>query len=357
MKKIFESVNLGNLMIKNRLIRSATQEGLADRNGDVTPELLTIYEDLAAGGVGAIITSMVGIDENSRVFPKMIKTYGDSFVPGFSALVDKVHRHDCKIIVQLAHNGAKANPDNGGNPLAPSDFPINPQKPAQAMTENEIQETVSSFAQAALTCKEADADGVQIHAAHGYLLSQFLSPFFNKRNDKYGGDISNRARIVFDVYHAIREAVGEDYPVFIKINAKDRVDGGFTLKECIWVCGELERLGINGLEISSGLAVSLESAPTPKITSVAEEGAFAKNALEIADNVNIPVISVGGYRTPEKIEAWLNTGNIEAVSLSRPLICEPDLPNKWLSGNNTKSRCISCNKCFDYKSGFGCKVF
>jgi len=357
MKTIFEQTDIGGLTIKNRIIRSATQEGSADQNGNLTPALLSIYENLAAGGVGAIITAMIGVDEYSRVFPQMLKAYGDAFVPAFSELVNRVHKHNCKIIVQLAHNGAKANPDNGERPLAPSDFSINRANPARSMTKKDIQNLTHRFTEAAMKCKEAKADGVQIHAAHGYLLSQFLSPVFNKREDEYGGDISNRARIVFEIYSAIRGAVGDEYPVFIKINSEDRVAGGLTLEESMWVCSKLEKWGINGIEVSGGLAVSLDSAPAQRVMNAEDEGTFAKNALAIAGNANVPIVSVGGYRTPEIIEALLNKGNIQAVSLCRPLISEPDLPNRWKTGDRKKARCISCNKCFDTKDGFGCKVY
>lgn len=357
MKTIFESTDIGGITIKNRLVRSATQEGSADEHGNITPALLSIYETLAAGGVGAIITSMVGVDAHSNAFPQMIRAYASSFSSLFSELVGRVHGHDCKIIVQLAHCGAKAQPDDGGSPLAPSDLPVTPENPARAMTTGEIQSFVKDFAKAAAVCQEAGADGVQLHAAHGYLLSQFLSPFFNKRQDEYGGTIANRARIVFEVLGETRKLVGEDYPIFIKINADDLVSGGITPDECLWVCKELETMGINGIEVSCGVAMSRDSIPTPRISSEDEEGIFAKNALMIAEHVNVPVLSVGGYRTPGKIEEWLNKGDIAAVSLCRPLITEPGLPNRWAAGDSEKSRCVSCNKCFNTKNGFGCKVF
>ena len=355
MKSIYESVDLGGITVKNRLVRSATQEVSADENGNITATLLSIYENLALGGIGTIITSMVGVDENSRISPKMIKTYGDDFVSGFSLLAEKVHRHDCKIIVQLSHCGAKALPDNGGNPLAPSEFQISPDITAKSMTQTEIQSIIESFAKAAKKCKEAGADGVQLHAAHGYLLSQFLSPYFNKRLDKYGGELANRAQMLFEVYATIRAAVGDKYPIYIKINSEDKVDGGLTADECIWICKELENRGLNGIEVSGGLALSRESTSVPKNPD--SEGIWGQNTLKIAEKMNIAVISVGGYRTPEMIESWLNKGNIEAVSLCRPLISEPDLPNRWKAGDRTRPRCISCNKCFKPEGGFGCKVF
>lgn len=359
MKKLFEQVNVGGIPSKNRIVRSATQEGLAIEDGHIGEELISIYEDLARGGVGVIITSMVGVDENSRVFPKMINadSNNETFIQELKQIVDIVHENNSKIVVQLAHNGAKANPD-GNMPLAPSSMSLG-EKKIQGMTTEEIRTFINSFAVAALRCQEAGADGIQIHGSHGYLLSQFLSPYFNKRTDEYGGSIENRARIVFELYDEVRNVVGDDYPIWIKINSADYVDEGLSFEESLWVCRELDRKGINGIEVSGGIGISLESAPTRVEVKNKDKGTFSEYALRIAEEVKTTVISVGGYRTVEMMEQWLNKGEIEAISLCRPLICEPSLPKLWNETTNEprKSRCVSCNKCFDYSNGFGCKVF
>ncbi len=357
MKTIFEKVNVGGLTLKNRILRSATQEASADQDGHITEKLIAIYEKIAAGGAGAAITGMMGVDENARALPNMVKAYDDDFIPGLRKIVKAAHAKDCKIIVQLAHSGANALPDHGNKPLAPSDLVLSEIKSAQGMTIEEIHTVAQSFALAAKRCKEAGADGIQMHAAHGYLLSEFLSPFFNKRSDEYGGDITNRAKIVFEVYTAIREKVGEDYPIWVKINGEDYVSGGFTFEECTWVCCELDKLGINGIEISGGINISRESFSARPMSNSDQEGVFAENAMHIAEKVNAAVISVGCHRTPDRMEEWLNKGKVQAVSLCRPLICEPELPNIWEAGDRRKSKCLSCNRCFDYKSGFGCKVY
>lgn len=355
MKKIFEKTTIGGIPSKNRIVRSATQEGLAVDGGHIGQELRSVYQTLSEGGAGIIITGMVGVDENSRVFPLMVKAYDDQFVQGMHEIVESSHSNDCKIVVQIAHNGVTANPDSGNPPLGPSERPLG-EKTAKGMTQDEIKDVANSFASTALRCKEAGADGVQIHCAHGYLLSQFLSPVFNQRSDEYGGDISNRARIVFDTYDAVRSAVGNDYPIWVKINSSDFVEGGLSAEESLWVCKELDNRRINGIEVSGGLAISPESAPT-RISADQSGGTFSEYALSVAENVNASVISVGGYRIPEEIEQLLNKGQVDAVSIGRPLICEPDLPNKWEQDDSHKPKCISCNKCFDYSSGFGCKVF
>lgn len=261
------------------------------------------------------------------------------------------------MIVQLAHCGAKASPDYGNSPLAPSEFQVSENQRAKSMTKKDIEHVVEGFARAAEVCQAAGADGIEIHGAHGYLLSQFLSPYYNKRTDEYGGNISNRSKIVRDVYTAIRKKVGEAYPIWIKLNGEDYVEGGLTFEECLSVCRDLDQLGINGIEVSGGINESFESLSASVMSGKTEEGVFAQNAVKIANEVKMSVIGVGCYRTPDKIETWLNRGNIQAVGLCRPIICEPNLPKIWESGDLRRSKCISCNKCFDLKSGFGCKVF
>jgi len=222
MKSLFEPVVVGGLSLRNRTIRSATFEAAFTDTEHFAANLLSSYEALAKNGIGAIITGMVGIDEHSRVLPSMVKGYGETFIPEMKLLTQSVHALGAKIIVQISHCGQKAtHVDGGGSPLGPSDKEIAPGKRARAMNHEEIRAAVSAFAMTAVRCKEAGADAVQIHGAHGYLLSQFLNPHFNKRTDEYGGDIRGRSKIVMDVYDAVRAAVGIDYPVWIKINSKD----------------------------------------------------------------------------------------------------------------------------------------
>lgn len=356
MKKLFEPATVGGLSLRNRLIRSATFEHAFDENESFLPCLLPIYEKLAGNGVAAIITGMVGIDENSRVLPSMIKTYGENFVPEFSQLAQRVHALGAKLIVQINHCGKKAGQiDGGGLPLGPCDDQ-NPQGiQTKGMSEEDIRLIVAGFATAAARCKEAGADAVQIHAAHGYLLSQFLSPHFNKRVDSYGGSIEKRARILFEVYHAVRTTVGSSYPIWIKINARDLIELSISREEFLWVCKELDKRGIDAIEVSGGASINAKSVSTQVVRREDEEGCFAVEALLLAEEVDASVISVCGYRTPHVMQTWLNKGLIAALSLCRPLISEPELISRWEHGDGAKSRCISCNKCLS--SGLACKAF
>jgi 2,4-dienoyl-CoA reductase-like NADH-dependent reductase (Old Yellow Enzyme family) len=224
------------------------------------------------------------------------------------------------------------------------------------MSPKDIQHLIGSFTEAAVRCKEAGTDGVQIHASHGYLLSQALSPIFNRRTDEYGGLIENRARLLFDIYKSIRKTVGDSYPVWVKINSSDVADGGLTFEESQWVCGQLSEMGANAIEVTGGIAASKESSPARNVQNEQQEGYFFEEALAIANKIEADVISVGGYRTPKVLEQKLNAGNIKGISLCRPFIAEPALANKWRSGQVDKAICISCNKCFT-PGPVSCKAF
>lgn len=356
MKELFEPATIGKLALANRLIRSATFEYALDKNEEFSSCLLPMYEQLAGNKVAAIITGMVGVDENSRALPSMIKAYRKGFVPELAQLVQKVHALGTKLIVQINHCGRKAGQiDSGGLPLGPCDEKDQQEIRVRGITQEEIREVAASFANAAASCKEAGADAVQIHAAHGYLLSQFLNPYFNKRTDAYGGSIQGRATFLLEVYGAVRGAVGTDYPVWIKINAKDLTEQSISQEEFLWVCQELDRRGIDAIEVSGGASVDAKSASTQVVRKEEDEGCFVHEALRVADEVSASVISVCGFRTPTVMKKWLNQGKVAALSLCRPLISEPELIARWERGDNAKSRCISCNKCF--APGLVCKAF
>ncbi len=355
MKSLYDPVSIGRIDLQNRLIRSATFEFSADATGHFDKEHARIYEALAKGGVGAIITGMVGVGENAQMSAQMVDARDARFVPELRQVVDTVHACGGRLIVQLSHCGIHARIIKDGKPpLGPSAVETASGK-AREMTLEQIQGVIDDFAESALFCKEAGADGVQLHAAHGYLLSQFLSPYFNKRSDRYGGDIADRSRIVMEIYDATRKRVGTDFPIWIKINSSDLTDPGLSLEECYGICQELAKRGIDAIEISGGLAVSPEASPVQKIVGEEMEGFFAAAALFIADRVDVPVISVCGHRSLGKINEWLNKGNISAISMSRPLISEPNLVNRWQNGDESRARCISCNQCFRPKGAFGCQ--
>jgi 2,4-dienoyl-CoA reductase-like NADH-dependent reductase (Old Yellow Enzyme family) len=351
MKKIFEPARLGGLELKNRLIRSSTYEFGCIENAVLLPALQTVYTDLAHGGIGLIITGMMGVNPMSSL--RIAAIYGDTFSADLRGITGAVHKAGCKIVVQLGHQGAKASPlPEGASPECPSDAELPRCAPAKAMSKTSISALIKDFGKAALRCKEAGADGVQIHGAHGYLISEFLSPYFNKRTDEYGGSIENRARLLFEIYDEIRALVGA-FPVLVKINYNDLVDPSITQEECVWVCSELAKRGIDAIEVSAGVGFNSKTSPCQR--GFTDEGFFAAAAADIAAKVSAPIIAMGGFRTPAVIEEWLNKGNFEAVSLSRPLIREPALAKRWQSGDTSKATCVSCSKCFLSKN-HGCYI-
>lgn len=349
MKSLFNQTQLAGLKLKNRFIRSATYDGMADKQGHMTNELFQVYENLAKGGVGAIITGLTYVSDLEEPYPGQMGIYDDSFIEEYKKLTAMSHRYDAKIFLQLACLGSQTVPSTSGKvmwgPSAIQDlfYKTTPQE----MTTQDIFFVQEAFSNAALRAKEAGFDGVQMHVAHGYLLSKFLTPYYNRRNDSYGGDIENRAKIVFETYQAIREKVGFEYPVLVKINCEDFMDQGMSFADCKYVCNKLVELGINAIEISGGIPSSRPNEGIIRIIKAAEqESYFNSYAAEIAQEINVSVILVGGNREFTALTDIVNQTAIEYISLCRPLIRESDLIKRWQAGDLSSAKCVSCNKCF-----------
>jgi len=249
--------------------------------------------------------------------------------------------------MQLAHAGLAANVElTGKTPIGPSPLEGANASPAQEMTDLDIARVVSAFAAGAMRAQTAGFDGVQIHGAHGYLLSEFLTPFFNRRQDQYGGSIQNRARIVLEVLHAIRGAVGGDYPVLIKMNCRDFHDNGLSLEDSVRAGIMLAEEGIDAIEISGGNSKSGKLGTVRVgIKSEEKEAYFQKEARAYRDSIAVPLILVGGNRSFQMAERMLTENVADYISMSRPLIREPDLVNRWRSGDFRRSACVSDNMC------------
>ncbi len=349
MKKIFEKAGINNLEMSNRLVRSATWEGMCDPSGRPTPELIEFYTTLAKGKIGLIISGYTYISPEGKQLPGKMGIHTDDFADDFKRLTDKVHEHGGKIAIQLVHAGGQADKKvSGHTPVAPSavkaaQFPVIPAM----MTQTDIERVVTAFYDACLRAKNYGFDGVQIHGAHGYLVNQFLSPLTNQRDDRYGGSIENRARFLFEVYHAMRSGVGDNFPVFIKLNGADYLDKGFEIEDALWVSKHLSNQGIDAIEVSSGTGASGVFTPVrTKITSPEKEAYNMELALRIKEQVSCPVMAVGGFRSLEIIQKCLEKDGIDFISMSRPLIREPNLPARWENGDTNPAKCISCNKCF-----------
>lgn len=349
---MYEPFKIGNITVKNRLVRSALFEYTAD-NGRITSRIIDLYRELGRGGCGLIISGMQAVSPEGRVGPVMVEATYDRYETDLGHVARAARQGGGVFFVQLNHSGDRTAKLEGYDHLSVSPKDIEGCAYHEA-SEEEISKIVSDFARAAARCRAAGCDGVQIHAAHGFLINTFLSPYFNHRSDGYGGSIEGRARILFEVYAAVRSAVGDDFSISVKVPFSDRVTPSLTPDECLFVCRELERLGVDMIEISSGVTMDGGAKSFVPVMRRDAEGPFLSWAAQIAGAVSVPVVSVCGYRTPEFIERALTQTPIAAVSLGRPLIREPHLPIRWRT-DPTRAACISCNQCCKPKGIIACR--
>lgn len=358
MDNIFTPWQMGQLELPNRLVRSATWEGLADDKGVPSHELINATADLAEGGVGLIITGYAFVQLNGRSSPRQSGVHIDANVGPLTRVSDAVHKAGGKVALQIVHAGGQSSEKLiGEQPVGPSAM-VNPSFGGQVreLSLDEIYDIIDSFAMGAARAKAAGFDAVQLHGAHGYLVNQFLAPNTNLREDDYGGPIENRARFCVEVYRAVRDAVGPDFPVFIKLNSDDGLDSGLQLQDSLLVAKWLDERGIDAIEVSGGTRAAGDNMPSRKVVKQEDEAYFLGNALAVKKTVKCPVIVVGGFRSPEVIAGALD--QVDAVSICRPFINEPHLAKRWEEGDTSKAECVSCNKCFEVtgKQGLGCYV-
>jgi 2,4-dienoyl-CoA reductase-like NADH-dependent reductase (Old Yellow Enzyme family) len=348
MSKLFETSEINGMELANRFVRSATWEGMAADDGACTPKLIDLMAGLAKGGVGLIISSHAYVSPEGQAGPWQVGVYDDKLIPGLEAMTTAVHESGGKIVIQLAHAGYFANPKLiGQTPMAPSNAEGFAKGPRQEMTAGDIQGVVKAYGAAAKRAQTAGFDGVQIHAAHGYLLSQFLSPAFNQRQDEYGGDIGNRARAPVEVLREIRQVVGKDYPVLVKMNCQDFIENGLQPEDSLQAGKLLVENGIDAIELSGGVLVGGKLNPSRMgIKSEEKEAYFQNEARAFKGEIKVPLILVGGNRSFQVAERLVNEGVADYLSMSRPLIREPDLIKRWKSGDLSKAACVSDNMCF-----------
>ncbi|NOX34016.1 MAG: NADH:flavin oxidoreductase [Deltaproteobacteria bacterium] len=349
MASLFDQGLIGTLKLKNRMIRSATWEGMCGPDGRPGRKLTDYYCNLVKGGIALIISGYTFIRPDGRQLPGQMGIHTDEFAREFKQLTQAVHDLKGKIAIQLVHTGGQTDSKTAGRkPVAPSAIKagIFPEIP-QELCVLEIEGITDAFARAAERAKEWGFDAVQIHGAHGYLVNQFLSPVTNQRIDAYGQSLENRSRFLFDIYEKIRAKVGKNYPVFIKLNGDDHVENGLTKEEAVLVAKKLSDSGIDAIEVSSGTAASGKKGPARKQINSPEKEAYNLDlALAIKKQVSCPVISVGGFRSLQIAQNAISEDSMDFISLSRPLIREPDLPKKWENNETDCAGCVSCNKCF-----------
>lgn len=348
MSTLFETTTIKSLQLGNRFVRSATNMWLAADDGRCTPRLIDALVNLAEGGIGLIITGHAYVQKAGQASEGQIGCHDDSMLSGLTELTQAVHQAGGAIALQLAHGGILAKSElSGEEPLGPTALQTENGPLGRAMTVGEIECTVAAFAAAASRAVQAGFDAVQIHSAHGYLLSEFLSSYFNTRTDGYGGSVANRARMLLQVVQAVRDAVGDGYPVLVKMNSEDLLDGGLSKEEALEVCAMLEQASVDAIEFSGGTTFAFHLgqperswAPTKKRTVYYREAAEQYKA-----KIGIPLILVGGIRSFETAEQLVDSSVADCISMCRPLIREPDLVNRWKAGDRRKADCISDDQC------------
>jgi 2,4-dienoyl-CoA reductase-like NADH-dependent reductase (Old Yellow Enzyme family) len=351
--KIFSPGSIAGLSIPNRLIRSATWDPSILTSRQMTQEVLNIYCDLALGGVGAIISG--GFPVYRERFPgeeagKPVRLYADLRVNGLEKMAQFVHqaRPDCRIIAQLEVGYVNAGPSSIPTPFS--------DEPVRALPPEEIEQIASCFVDAIADMRASGFDGVQLHAAHGGLLSRFLSPYTNRRRDGFGGTPEKRSRIVREIVVRARKRVG-DFPILIKMNCTDYLPGGVDMENFPALAREVARAGVDAVELSGGMweclfrpeeELGFRPVPAPESHTRIRKPEQQSYYLSYAErlDLSVPVILVGGNRDIEALEAILLGSKVDFIALCRPLIREPDLPNRWRAGIGGRlPECVSCNSC------------
>jgi 2,4-dienoyl-CoA reductase-like NADH-dependent reductase (Old Yellow Enzyme family) len=352
MSLLFTPYKIGTLSIPNRLIRSATAERMANNDGFPLPTLIELYRNLAAGGVGLIITGHMYVYRNGKAHPEMTGAHSDDLIRGLTLLTEAVHQEGGLIAAQINHGGM--NSSAWHDPMAPSQVQLaGMERPAREMTINEIEETIRNFGQAARRVKEAGFDAVQIHSAHGYLISEFLSPITNKRTDFWGGDFDRRLNFLRAVYENVRQNVGPDFPVLVKLGMEDYLEPGLSAAEGAAVAAMLELKGMDAIEISSGIGKPGVGSIHKGVRTEAEEAYFRPLAKLARQSTRLPLSLVGGMRSRNVMESILSSGDADFISICRPLIREPGFPNMLKTGIVEKSACLSANNCWALNAGDG----
>jgi len=360
-EKLFEPGKIGNLIIRNRTVMTAMGTGLPTWNGEASDEMIRYYHDRAKGGVGLIITEFTRVDEESgQCNPFQLCIANRKHVRSVGRMVETVHRYGAKMFIQLQHGGREALPAlNGGKqPIAPSAVKNNISGiTPKAMTVEEIGEMVDKFVAAAANSQRAGADGVELHASHGYLLCQFMSPYTNKRNDQYGGLLENNCRIITEIIQGIRAACGPHYPVSVRVNAEDFVDGGIELDYAVQAARLFEAAGASAINVSSGVYESVNKMIEPNYFP---EGWRKHLAKTVKANIGVPVIAVNTVKHPSTAETLLQEGVSDFVGVSRGHVADPEWTNKAKAGREDLIRkcigCMNCNKSIVQDRVMSCAV-
>jgi 2,4-dienoyl-CoA reductase-like NADH-dependent reductase (Old Yellow Enzyme family) len=354
---------IGGLVVKNRLIRAATSETMATASGEATEDLVRLYSDLARGGAGLIITGHIYVEPRGQYEPWQLGLDYDERIAPLARVTNAVHRHGGRIFAELSHAGSQS--------LIPEIVPLAPSivpnaifaRPPLEMTETDIGDVIASFSAAAARAQRAGFDGVHLHSGNGYLLSQFNSPFANRRDDRWGGDHERRAGFILAVYRAVRRATGVDFPITARLGLADAVADGLALNDGLSIARRLAAEGVAALEVTYGVMTSYRENIRPyagvsRLRAIADgmlhrglsqpvpEAYYRPFARAAKTAVGVPVILVGGLRSTEVMDDVISSGDADFLALARPFVREPDLVNKIAQGRRGPVDCVSCNMCF-----------
>ncbi|QYA40310.1 NADH:flavin oxidoreductase/NADH oxidase family protein [Macrococcoides caseolyticum] len=330
-EKLFEPLELSNgVTIKNRLYKGAMSEGMADDNHRPTEALVNAYQRWADGGIGMALTGNVMVDRRYLGEPGNVVVEDERNLDILKRWAEAGKRNNSHIWMQINHPGKQSPKSVSQQPVAPSAIPINGDtgsgfNPPREMTLNEIKETIERFVTTAVIAKKAGFTGVQIHGAHGYLVSQFLSARDNRRFDEYGGTLDKRMKFLVEIYTGMREALGKDFPISLKINSTDFSDKGFSLEDSITVIKKMDELGIDHIEISGG------DYEKPKMMGDGEVY-FLDYAKKVSEKVEVPISVIGGFRRQQSMVDAITETNVSMIGIGRPLVLNPELPNQLREG-------------------------
>jgi 2,4-dienoyl-CoA reductase-like NADH-dependent reductase (Old Yellow Enzyme family) len=356
MSRLFTLGRIGGVAIRNRIVMPAMTTRLADAEGFVTPATLAWFATRAAGGVGLVTVEMASPEKAGRHRRRELGIYDDRFVPGLARLVESLQAEGARASIQLGHGGGHTRLDISGEvPIAPSAISHRVFEITDAtivplpMTRGRIEQAVAAHAAAARRALAAGFDMVELHGCHGYLISQFLNSFENRRRDAYGGSLENRARFLLDILRRIRRDVPK-LPVIVRLSAEDFFPGGLVLEEAVRVARWVAAAGAAAVHVSAGHYRSLPSGERMIPPMAYRQATFLDYAARIRSEIDVPVIAVGRLGDPALAEAALAEGKADFIALGRPLIADPAWPAKVAAGKPVR-RCIACNTCVDGMRG------
>ncbi len=341
-EKLFSEGKIGSVVLKNRFVVPAMGTTLLEFDGHVTDAFIDYWVERAKGGYGLLITEYNGVNLQGGANPCELMIHNDSYIPGLKKLTEAVHEYGAKIFTQLHHAGRETNSSNTQMPVvaaSPIPCPHN-RELVEEMSTEQVYQTIQDFVDASWRAKQAGFDGIELHGAHGYLISNFLSPFSNKRTDEFGGTIANRARFAVNIVKGIKEKCGRDYPVSFRISAEDRVHGGVDIHEVKAICRLLEAAGIDALNVNQGTYGSWQYLIS---CYHLKPGANLDYVRELRKSVKIPIITVGRFSDPAFIDSVMEDGDVDFVALGRQSLADPYFPQKLLNGEEDEIiPCVAC---------------